>query len=326
MKLMKNILLALIVLLSINTAYAEYENEIYTRKQGDDEFKFYVKDKKLIGEFIHEGIIKQLPISNDIPDDFQTNLDEEKIMKIKYMLERCYFKVQGAKILVNARGLGGWGEDVHKGYSDTNEIYYSNGTFNKNYLYNNFGTFQIAHKVGFSVKDAMTIADANYAVDTKDWGWNKALKTFIIDNERHFAGNSWDTWLTSSDPRYEYAFKERAKAIIYLSPPFCGWKYTEGLEALGRGLHALQDAFSHNPSSITCLYENMLCWHDSKADDVNYIPLRITYTMRATELYLSLTTDFNDIDNLLSEARSYLPKSCGENKNRKNNNSSCTIL
>lgn len=89
--------------------------EIYSRKQSNTVFKFYVKNKRLIVETINGDDVQQLPIDG-IPLEFQTNLNEGKVAKIKVMFEQCYFGKQRGKVLVNARGLGGWRDEQHRGF------------------------------------------------------------------------------------------------------------------------------------------------------------------------------------------------------------------
>lgn len=90
----------------------KYSIKLYVRQQGNTVFNFYAKNERLIGEVVRDGNTQRLSIGN-IPPEFQVELNEEKIAKIRRILDQCYFSVQGSKIIVNARGLGGWNTDVH---------------------------------------------------------------------------------------------------------------------------------------------------------------------------------------------------------------------
>lgn len=98
---------------------------IYTRKQGSSVFKFCVQNKKLIAEHTKDNHVEQLPIDR-IPIEFQMDLNEEKITRLKAMFEQCYFGIQGGVVLIHARGLGGWGDALHAGfdYRDPKKISY----------------------------------------------------------------------------------------------------------------------------------------------------------------------------------------------------------
>src|SRR3989337_2534554 len=101
--------------------------EIYSRKQSDVEYKFYDINGKLGAGIVNPRGFQKLSISeDDIPQDLQTNLDAEKIAKLRFMLEQCYFRKMGDKVFIHARGLGGWGDWQHKGYYIRGQLTYWN--------------------------------------------------------------------------------------------------------------------------------------------------------------------------------------------------------
>ena len=216
---------------------------IYVRKQGNSVFKFYVQDKNLIADIIRNGNIQQLPIN--IPLRFQTDLDEEKIARLKDMFEQCYFSVQAGKILVNARGLGGWGKDIHKGTIGVGGN----------------GTWLWAEEVGFLPDEAKLIAEACNAVDTlwdpTDVGkWHRVwiLGANVLanqswhfnvfkDGEESFGGSYADTRIKHAKECLEYARECKNKEAALIS--------------LGFGLHALQDVFAHTDWFVSRGYDGL---------------------------------------------------------------------
>ncbi len=246
----------------------KFSIELYNRQQGSTAFKFYVKNKKLIAEAIHNGDTQQLLISG-IPLEFQTNLNREKMLRLQIMLEHCYFSVQDGKILVHARGLGGWNEDVHMGYSE------ERGAIQ----YTEYGTYHMARIVGFEIREAKIIANACQSVDD-----DLATSPYpIVGNPpQHFDTyeNTWDTWATASDPRIQYMFQNFNNAMKCKQTD-----YEESLNYLGAGLHSLQDIFAHTPDFS--VHIGTIAVQGSGADDVGQYPYyRKTQMVTATQLYL----------------------------------------
>ncbi|OGT06950.1 MAG: hypothetical protein A2X78_00595 [Gammaproteobacteria bacterium GWE2_37_16] len=141
----------------------------YSRTLGSDTFNFYVKGGRLLAEVVRDGISQPLQIQTmDIPFTLQADLNEEKLQKLMTRLEQSSFDKLCGKLLVKTLALGGWEEDVHRGYRGTPRLFddasgqeminYSRVTAGVD------GTFKWA-VASFSMKEAKIIADACQAVD-----------------------------------------------------------------------------------------------------------------------------------------------------------------
>ena len=257
--------------------------KFYSRQQGSTTFNFYYSaNKQLVAEIVRDGNTQQLQV--DIPRDFQTDLDEAKRNKLKTMFDQSYFGIQCEKLLVNARGLGGWNEDVHKGYTDTRVTPYYNTQgrlIEIERRTTEYGTYRLALNVDFRDSDAKIIADACQGVDDRLFTGPFPL---VGNQRRHFDSyqNTWENWATDNDPRIQYVRRALATAIQLREEG----NNERSLRTLGTGLHSLQDLFAHTPDFVTCIY---LCGHVGNPDPDNILTnpqLRFEYTKQATTLYL----------------------------------------
>ena len=269
--------------------------KFYSRQQGSTTFNFYYSaNKQLVAEIVRDGNTQQLQV--DIPRDFQTDLDEAKRNKLKTMFDQSYFGIQREKLLVNARGLGGWNEDVHKGYTVVSgQVQPSN----------DYGTYQLALNVDFRDSDAKIIADACQAVDQGKTGPYPGQTP-----GRHFDenGNTWENWATENDSRMRYISTAFEEAMQLKREG----KNRQSLRILGTGLHSLQDMFAHTPDFSIPLNPSAAV-HGHGADKVNQDPVRrISMTKEATQLYLRAFHDDMDLDVLMhkiAEFRQHPPRS-----------------
>lgn len=223
--------------------------KFYYRQQGNITYNFYInKDKQLVAETMRDGQTQQLQI--DIPRNLRTNLDEKKISKLQVMFDQCYFSIRCGKILVNARGLGGWNEDVHRGKCDLKTETYT-------------GTWYWAAQLGFTLADAENIAEACNFVDIQyDPAAKFKLLTFDLHNQCwHFNINDKFAGGSDNDTRIIHAKNCLQRAITLYNN---GGKTNKekALTVLGMGLHALQDVFAHAD-----MFVSKYGWFYSHADD-----------------------------------------------------------
>ena len=230
--------------------------KIYSRCQGNAVYNFYRSaDDQLVAELVRDGVAQRLPVA--VPADFRTNLDEEKVSKLTMMFEQSYFTVTRGELTVNARGLGGWGDDTHKGYS--RKFFMGKRMANK--PRKGEGTYTWALSCGFTEKFAVIIADADCAVDGSFFGLFGHTGPAPL-----FAGNRGDaydkqSWHFNTAAITDYSQHQLngtlgdtriQHAIANLYYAVCTERNIEvSLRFLGRGLHPLQDVFAHTSDFVT---------------------------------------------------------------------------
>lgn len=254
--------------------------KFYSRQQGNIVYNFYFdKNKQLVAEIVRDGNTHQLQA--DIPRDLQVDLDEEKISTLRMMFDQSYFGTQCDKILVNARGLGGWGDAQHDG---SNNGAQQDGE----------GTYTWARSAGFSHNDAYTIAQANKGVDGIWGGLQGETAPAPISTSADFTAvpQGWHFNVFARTPKYQQSSNGscRDSRINYALDCLLGAitlaeqeQRLNSLQCLGRGLHPLQDTFAHTSAFITCatsdgkwslsfrhLYSHPF-FPSSPADDPRYI-------------------------------------------------------
>jgi len=167
-----------------------------------------------------------------------------------------------------------WGKGIHTGSIDPDR----GGT-------ENFGTYDIAHKLGFTSEQARKIAKECYEVDTNKTHYRDpydrtkpritgaSFGPKIGDLHRHYnrsPENAEDTRIIAARIHLDRALKLTDEGY-----------YDAAERELGIGLHSLQDIFSH--VQITPMNHTLL---GEFPDFVKYHPLAMYETAVATEGYL----------------------------------------
>lgn len=292
------------------------------------EINFYINQK---GELLAESLQNEesIVLEINIPVEWKNNLFERgRIEIIKKALEESFFYMRSHRISIYPRGLGGWGDEVHKGYvptkySSDDSTYtariaracaFTQETFDPshNYISTDLeGTYFWALKIGLDHLSPLTrkwvafnTCHVDYHPNTRPTKfWDKDAQAWHF-NCSDFPEGSLD------DTRIVLALDCLQKAINFKLHN----DFKQSLELLGRGLHPLQDVFSHRDvfvkkwkaGGITCC-EHISSEYRRKADDPYFIdtdvsskskyhenvggkPLNVRYsdTKTATYVYLLL--------------------------------------
>jgi hypothetical protein len=231
---------------------------LYRRQQGSTAYIFYADiHGKLNAEIICGGKKAQSAYIKNLPDEWQVNLnDANKLQKLLQIFEKCYFYVLNQDIYINARGLGGWAKEVH--------------------LHRNKEWCQSA---GFNKQEAEIIARNCEEVDH---GHTDPVKHFNNKEAQgwHFNINKGEDSKSAGDAgdsRIIHAIDCLQKALAKKKDN----KAEAALGTLGRGLHSLQDTFSHTDhfvkrKKIKIKNVNIVFYHHLKgrgidADNPKYI-------------------------------------------------------
>lgn len=88
------------------------EEVIYSARQGSSLYQFFSLDGRLHGRVKRDSLTEDAIMIEGLPKGSSIISNEEKEQTIG-VLQQSFFSKQGCSILVNARLLGGWEEDVH---------------------------------------------------------------------------------------------------------------------------------------------------------------------------------------------------------------------
>ncbi|MFA6409230.1 MAG: hypothetical protein WCW01_03540 [Gammaproteobacteria bacterium] len=231
----------------------------YSRQQGNSTYNFYIKDRRLVAEVIKAGASQVLP-TIDIPTNLQLEINIKKLQKLKTVFDQSFFTVQGEKISVNARGLGGWGDEVHRGYECNGEGKWEVGLLEKACVHvGHFDEKKERHANGFGIGTQGTYQwaidvglgnnAARIAYYSNDVDYDEKTRPVIPHHDPqgwHFnvLQNSQDGSL--SDSRIKHALEKLIAAVSL----YKNGEFGEAFRNLGQGLHPLQDVFAHTNAFI----------------------------------------------------------------------------
>jgi RHS repeat-associated protein len=160
--------------------------------------------------------------------------------------------------LTSSDPLGLFGEDVHRGWPGQN-----------------YGTYTWAIEIGMSGPVARRIGAANIGTDSGLTGpWPTSLLDF--GRARHF-----DIPLGGPDSRDAWAWREMNNALS-LWPTDRAAAY----DALGRGLHSIQDYYAHGDWDNASNFWRQFVWHPTEWDNWDNRPETHGPVERATKAYL----------------------------------------
>lgn len=264
----------------------------YSRKQGNYTFAFYIEGGYLKAVVCGRDKAEQASSLKGISVEWQNGLDNaEKAAKVKRALDESFFTYQGSTVSVNLRGLGGWGDNQHRGYDGADEDAGEPGLwacirlkgFDENsqrYPVNGGrgaqGTFQWAIDTGLIGERGLMAARIGYYANDVDYhGGTRPTHLDHIPQGWHFNVSRNDTDGSKGDSRLVHALNNLVAAIGLRRQG----SMAEAFNTLGRGLHALQDIFAHTAAFVEDFEMNaadVLHWRfqfhrGQRADNPNYI-------------------------------------------------------
>ncbi|MCK4608819.1 MAG: ankyrin repeat domain-containing protein [Gammaproteobacteria bacterium] len=237
--------------------------ELYLRALQGRQVKIFIDDKGLIRAQIdgHDVAIKGLGQAKiDINNEAEIQLLLDKLTTRKIIL-------QGQVLEVEERRLGGWGEDIHKGYKTNEGPFATLNSLTKDRCIDFFhfhadeprhlinpidngpqGTYIWAQQVGFLEEDAARIA---YRCNNVDFNTAKTNPVFLptrYHQSWHFNRNyKVAPEMSEGDSRFQHGLDALFDAIHLAAVG----EHIRSVERLGEGLHPPQDMFAHTDSFVT---------------------------------------------------------------------------
>lgn len=305
--------------------------KLFKSVKSNQEFNFHIKGRKELlcdvtenGEFVNKNLQVDIPKNLDLSD-------ENVVENLKtYFLSKSFFNVFDNSIVINPRGDGGFGDDIH--YEKTKEIaikVFSQGQHGL--IATNPAIEDIAELIAQSCQN----------VDE----WNMGISP-LTDSSWHFNTNEinednydWAIWGTKRDTRWEKVIEnleqfselknqlatdilqeqqglymsrverlqQQANISILVNNMLIEnyQAYSTKFQNLGYGLHALQDMIAHLPHFVRRECQ-IFCHHllNLKVDKMYFMPEREYYIEKATKLYLK--GDLRALTDKIQEARTAL--------------------